>query len=66
MAELSPLVKDEEGVWRMDYQDMDKRIKDNNIRLAVLCSPHNPCGRVWEKEELEQAKIGRASCRERV
>lgn len=55
VAELSPLVKDEEGVWRMDYQDMDKRIKDNNIRLAVLCSPHNPCGRVWEKEELEQA-----------
>lgn len=55
MAELSPLVKDKEGVWRMDYQDMDKRIKDNNIRLAVLCSPHNPCGRVWEKEELEQA-----------
>ena len=39
----------------VDYQDMDKRIKDNNIRLAVLCSPHNPCGRVWEKEELEQA-----------
>lgn len=55
VAELSPLVKDEEGMWRMDYQDMDKRIKDNNIRLAVLCSPHNPCGRVWEKEELEQA-----------
>lgn len=55
VVELSPLVKDEEGVWRMDYQDMDKRIKDNNIRLAVLCSPHNPCGRVWEKEELEQA-----------
>lgn len=50
VAELSPLVKDKEGVWRMDYQDMDKRIKDNNIRLAVLCSPHNPCGRVWEKE----------------
>lgn len=47
VAELSPLVKDKEGVWRMDYQDMDKRIKDNNIRLAVLCSPHNPCGRVW-------------------
>ena len=29
VAELSPLVKDEEGIWRMDYQDMDKRIKDN-------------------------------------
>lgn len=30
-----------------------KRVKDNNIRLAVLCSPHNPCGRVWKKEEPE-------------
>ena len=51
----SPLKKDENGVWRMDYEDMDAKIKENNIHVAVFCSPHNPCGRVWEREELEKA-----------
>lgn len=51
----SPLVKDENGVWRMDYEDMDKKIKENHIHAAIFCNPHNPCGRVWEKEELEKA-----------
>ena len=55
VAELSPLKKDEIGVWRVDYEDMDSRIKKNNIHLVILCSPHNPCGRVWTREELEQA-----------
>lgn len=51
----SPLVKDENGVWRMDYVDMDKKIKEHNIKVAIICNPHNPCGRVWSKEELEKA-----------
>ena len=51
----SPLVKDENGVWRMDYADMEQRLKNEKIHAAILCSPHNPCGRVWEREELEQA-----------
>ena len=55
VAELSPLKKDENGVWRMDFEDMDRRIKKNNIHLVILCSPHNPCGRVWERKELERA-----------
>ena len=54
-AELSPLVKDENGIWRMDYADMDRRLRENRIHLAIFCSPHNPCGRVWEKEEIEKA-----------
>ena len=54
-AELSPLKKDADGVWRMDYADMDARLKKDHIHLAILCSPHNPCGRVWTREELEQA-----------
>lgn len=53
--EHSPLVRDEAGVWRMDYDDMARRIEDNNISVAVLCSPYNPCGRVWERWELERA-----------
>lgn len=51
----SPLVRDEHGVWRMDYADMDRKIKENGIHLAIFCSPHNPCGRVWELEEIEKA-----------
>ena len=51
----SPLIKDENGIWRMDYTDMDKKIKDNHIKVAILCNPHNPCGRVWTREELEKA-----------
>lgn len=51
----TPLVKDEQGIWRMDYADMDRKLKENHIHVAVLCSPHNPCGRVWERWELEQA-----------
>ena len=51
----SPLVRDEHGVWRMDYADMDRKIKESGIHLAIFCSPHNPCGRVWEREEIEKA-----------
>lgn len=51
----SPLIKDENGVWRMDYDDMDRKIKENDIKVAVFCNPHNPCGRVWERWELEKA-----------
>lgn len=51
----SPLVLDEKGVWRMDYADMEEKIKSMHIHCAVLCSPHNPCGRVWEQWELEKA-----------
>ena len=51
----TPLKKDENDVWRMDYADMDAKLKEGHIHIAVLCSPHNPCGRVWEKWELEKA-----------
>ena len=40
---------------RMDYEDMEKKIKEEYIYVAILCSPHNPCGRVWERWELEKA-----------
>ena len=51
----SPLTLDERGVWRMDYEDMDRKLKEHHIHVAVFCSPHNPCGRVWEKWEIEKA-----------
>lgn len=52
---LSDLVLDEAGVWRMDYSDMDQKIKENQIHCVIFCSPHNPAGRVWDKEEIEKA-----------
>ena len=39
----------------MDLADMERKIVENNIHAAILCSPHNPTGRVWEREELEVA-----------
>lgn len=53
-AVLSPLKKDENGVWRMDFADMEQKLKARHIHAAVFCSPHNPAGRVWERWELEQ------------
>ena len=46
----SYLVQDEAGIWRMDFEDMEKK-----IHTAIFCSPHNPCGRVWERWEIEKA-----------
>lgn len=51
----SPLKLDDQNIWRMDYADMEEKIVRNKIHAAILCSPHNPCGRVWERRELEQA-----------
>ena len=51
---LSALRKDEAGIYRMDLEDMEKKIVSEGIHTAIFCSPHNPAGRVWEREELEQ------------
>lgn len=52
---LSPLVRDEAGVWRMDYEDMAAKLEESHAHVAIFCSPHNPSGRVWEREEIERA-----------
>jgi len=51
----SALVPDENGIFRMDFEDMERKIVENKIRTAVFCSPHNPSGRVWESWEVEKA-----------
>ena len=51
----SPLVLDANGIWRMDFEDMEKKIVENKIHAAIFCSPHNPCGRGWERWEIEKA-----------
>ncbi|MBQ6401781.1 MAG: aminotransferase class I/II-fold pyridoxal phosphate-dependent enzyme [Firmicutes bacterium] len=51
----SDLKKDDEGIWRMDYEDMEEKIRRYRIHTMIFCSPHNPTGRVWTMEELEKA-----------
>ena len=47
----SPLVY-EEGTYHMDFVDFEEKILANQVKLFILCNPHNPVGRVWNKEEL--------------
>jgi cystathionine beta-lyase len=42
----------EAGVYRMDFDDLSQKIRDNPVKMAILSSPHNPVGRVWQREEL--------------
>ena len=51
----SPLIFDENKIWRMNFEDMERKIVENKIHAAIFCSPHNPCGRVWERWEIERA-----------
>ncbi len=48
----NPLACNPEGEYTFDIEDLKKKI-DKNTKLLLLCSPHNPVGRVWKKEELE-------------
>jgi len=36
----------------MDWEDLERKVDDPRVKLLILCSPHNPVGRVWQKEEL--------------
>jgi cystathionine beta-lyase len=46
-------LKSENGRWAMDFDDLERKI-DPRTRLLILCSPHNPVGRVWRREELNR------------
>lgn len=52
---LSPLRLDEQGIYRMDFDDMERKLAKHAVHVAIFCSPHNPTGRVWEPWELERA-----------
>lgn len=47
-------LKYENGQYSMDFADMEKKIRENNIKLVMLCSPHNPVCRVWSLAELQE------------
>lgn len=49
----SPLIL-ENGYYHMDLKDFENKIISERVKMFFLCNPHNPVGRVWKKEELEQ------------
>ena len=48
------LILSEDGKYHIDFDDFEKKIAENGIKLFLLCSPHNPVGRVWTEEELRK------------
>ncbi len=48
----SDLVLGDDGRYRIDFDDFERRIVDERVKLFLLCSPHNPTGRVWTRDEL--------------
>jgi cystathionine beta-lyase len=59
----NPLVY-ESNHYGMDFSDLEQNIRDAKVRLAILCNPHNPVGRVWTREEL--ARFGETCLRHNV
>lgn len=47
-------LENDNGRYVMDFEEIEKQIKDNQVKLFILSNPHNPGGRVWTKEELEK------------
>ena len=43
-----------DGHYEIDFDDFENKIAENNVKLFILCSPHNPVGRVWTLEELRR------------
>lgn len=50
----TPLISDENGRYTISFVEMEEKLASGEARAVMFCSPHNPCGRVWTHEELEQ------------
>ena len=51
----NPLIY-EEGSYRIDWEDLEKKLSDPQTSLMILCNPHNPIGKIWDRDTL--ARIG--------
>ncbi|MDR1759399.1 MAG: pyridoxal phosphate-dependent aminotransferase [Fibrobacter sp.] len=49
----NPLVY-QDGKYGIDFEDFERKMVENRVKLFILCNPHNPVGRVWTREELER------------
>lgn len=59
----SPLLYDGNG-YSIDFDDLEKKLSDPQTTMMILCNPHNPIGKIWERETL--ARIGRLAARHHV
>lgn len=50
----NPLKQQENGEYVMDLEQLEQALSGENVKMLILCSPHNPVGRVWTREELER------------
>ena len=51
---VSNSLKEENGLFQIDFEQLEKDLIENHVKLYLLCNPHNPGGRVWEREVLER------------
>ena len=77
---LENRLKYEAGKYSIDFEDLEEKLANPQTTLMLLCNPHNPIGKIWDRETLSRIgelcakhhvvvvadEIGRASCRERV
>jgi cysteine-S-conjugate beta-lyase len=59
---INPLIL-KDDYYKIDFEDLDNKLK-NNVKMMILCSPHNPGGRVWNREEL--SLIAKLCCKYNV
>jgi cysteine-S-conjugate beta-lyase len=57
---LNNPLKQVNGGYRIDFDDLERKAKDPAAKLMILCSPHNPVGRVWTRDELN--RVGEICC----
>lgn len=53
----NPLIYDTEGdepTWYIDFEDLERKASDPMAKVLLFCNPHNPCGRIWPKEDLKK------------
>jgi len=55
---------EEDGYYQIDFESLEKLAKEEKTKLIILCSPHNPVGRVWSEEEL--VRLGKICCENNV
>lgn len=61
---ISNSLQEKDGLFIIDFEQLERDIVDNDVKVYVLCNPHNPGGRVWTKDEL--LKIGQLCKKHKV
>ncbi|MFV0464987.1 MAG: MalY/PatB family protein [Lachnospiraceae bacterium] len=50
----NPLVPDEDGIFQMDFEDLERQLQQKSVKFMIFCSPHNPVSRVWTRKEQQR------------